>query len=66
MSKRALSPSICINNKNLEKRRLLDIISYCDGKHSLLDIAEKIDVPAWDLYEQVDKLIQHDLIYQIK
>jgi aminopeptidase-like protein len=66
MSKRALYPSISIKNKNLEKRRLLDIISYCDGKHSLLDIAEKIDVPAWDLYEQVDKLIQHDLIYQIK
>lgn len=66
LSKRALYPSISIKNKNLETRRLLDIISYCDGKHSLLDIAEKIDVPAWDLYEQVDKLIQHDLIYQIK
>lgn len=66
LSKRALYPSISIKNKNLETRRLLDIISYCDGKHSLLDIAEKINVPAWDLYEQVNKLIKHDLIYQIK
>ena len=62
LSKKGLYPSISIKNKNLETRRLLDIISYCDGEHSLLDIAEKINVPAWDLYEYVDKLIQHDLI----
>jgi aminopeptidase-like protein len=62
LSKKGLYPSVSIKNKNLETRRLLDIISYCDGEHSLLDIAEKINVPAWYLYEHVDKLIQHDLI----
>jgi aminopeptidase-like protein len=66
LSKKGLYPSISIKNKNLEKKRLLDIISYCDGENSLLDIAEKINVPAWDLYEHVDKLIQHDLISEIK
>jgi len=62
LKKEGLYPSVSIKNKNLESRRLLDIISYCDGEHSLLDIAEKINVPAWYLYEHVDKLIQHDLI----
>ena len=38
------------------------LLSYCDGKHSLLDIAEKIEIPIWELYELVDELVLQDLI----
>ena len=42
------------------------LLSYCDGKHSLLDIAEKIEIPIWKLYELVDELVLQDLISQEK
>ncbi len=41
-----------------------NLLSYCDGKHSLLDIAEKIKLPIWELYEIVEKLVSQDLISQ--
>ena len=44
---------------------MMNLLSFCDGGHSLLEIAEKINVPAWDLYELVEKLILHDLISPI-
>ena len=40
------------------------LLSYCDGKHSLLDIAEKIEIPIWKLYELIDELVLQDLISQ--
>ena len=39
-----------------------NFLSLCDGAHSLLDIAEKINIPAWNLYELAEKLISYDLI----
>ena len=42
------------------------LLSYCDGKHSLLDIAEKIEIPIWKLYELIDELVLQDLISQEK
>ena len=41
---------------------MMDFISYCDGKNSLLDIADLIGVPAWNLYEIISKLESHNLI----
>lgn len=45
--------------------KTLNFLSYCDGEHSLIDIAEKINIPAWDLYELIETLISHDLISPI-
>ena len=39
-----------------------DFISQCDGKNSLLNIADYLNVPAWDLYDLVDKLDDLNLI----
>jgi len=46
-----------------EKYKLmLDFISLCDGESSLLEIAERLNVPIWDLYDIVNKLKDHNLI----
>ena len=39
-----------------------DIISLCDGKNSLLDIAEKLHLPIWKLYEFIKILLEKRLI----
>jgi aminopeptidase-like protein len=45
-----------------ETLKMINLLSFCDGEHSLLDIAEKLSLPAWDLYEIIEKLVSHDLI----
>ena len=47
-------------NKNVEI--MMNFISFCDGKTSLLEIAESINLPIWQLYEIVDLLKSHNLI----
>ena len=62
MGRRGLYPTISSKESEAKVRLMMNFISFCDGEHSLLDIAEKIGVPAWHLYELVEELILHDLI----
>jgi aminopeptidase-like protein len=62
MSKKNLYQTFYTKNRALQIRDIMNILSFCDGEHSLLDIAEKIKLPAWHLYEIVEKLILEDLI----
>lgn len=66
LGKRGLFPTLS-TKKKLEKQIMLtlDFISLCDGKHSILDIAERLNIPAWDLYDLVDNLEKLDLIVKI-
>ena len=41
---------------------MMNFISLCDGESSLLEIAERLNVPIWDLYDIVNKLKDHNLI----
>jgi aminopeptidase-like protein len=62
MSKRGLYAVISSKKIVTKQPEIMNLISFCDGEHSLLDIAEKINVPAWQLYETVEKLISEDII----
>ena len=35
---------------------------FADGKHNILDIAEMMKIPVWDLFEFQDKLIKAGLL----
>jgi aminopeptidase-like protein len=65
MGRRGLYSTLSSKKSDSEARLMMNFISFCDGEHSLLDIAEKINVPAWHLYEIIDQLILHELISQI-
>jgi aminopeptidase-like protein len=62
LGKRGLYPDLSIRGSANNVRTMMNMISYCDGKHSLLDIAEKIGVPLWELDEQLKPLVQAGLI----
>lgn len=62
MGKRGLYPTLSTKKSGAEVRLMMNLISWCDGEHTLIEIAEKLNVPAWDLYELVEKLKSHDLI----
>ena len=40
----------------------MDLISLCDGENTLLQIAETLKTPIWELYELIDKLVEHKLL----
>ena len=69
MGKRDLYSTISTRSSKLlpygdKKVNLMtNFISFCDGKISLLEIADKLNIPIWDLYDLIDKLHSHDLIH---
>lgn len=70
MSKRELFPSIArkISKKgglDEEVYLMMNFISLCDGNTSLLAIAERLNMPIWELYDLVDKLKSHSLIGEV-
>lgn len=62
LGKRGLYPTLSAKGSGLEARRMMNLISYCDGKHSLLHIAELIGEPIWELIPIVNQLIEHKLL----
>jgi aminopeptidase-like protein len=64
MSKRGLYPSISLKKSDKKVSLMMDFISLCDGKTFLVDIADQLSIPAWDLYELVDNLIKNNIIIE--
>jgi len=62
MGKRGLYPTLSTRELSEQPRLMMDIISLCDGNSSLIEIAEKLNVPVWTLYDLVDTLVSHDLL----
>ena len=62
MGKRGLYPTLSTKKSGEEVRLMMDFISLCDGKTALLNIADKLNVPIWDLYDLCDKLEKHELL----
>jgi aminopeptidase-like protein len=62
LGKRGLYPGLSTKALSSQTRTMIDIISYCDGTRTLLEIANIIDEPFWKLLPLVDKLVAHRLI----
>ena len=62
LGKRGLYRTLSTNTYDKNIKLMFNFISFCDGTNSLLEIAEKLDCPCWELYEIAEKLILHNLI----
>ena len=67
LGKRGLYPSISTPEssatiKSKDVHLLLQLLTWGDGEHNLLDIADKLDEPIWNLYNIVDILKKEKLI----
>jgi aminopeptidase-like protein len=65
MGKRGLYATLGTRGINAAVRMRMNILAYCDGSHSLVDIAEILNVPRGELVPFVDELIAHKLIAPI-
>ena len=64
MSKRDLYPTLSTKKINKQRDLMMDLISMCDGNTSVLNIAKKLNVPAWDLYDLIEKLKSNNLLVE--
>ena len=62
LGKRGLYPNLSTKTSGFETSLMMDLITWSDGEQSLIDIAEICEVPIWDLYPILDKLVENDLI----
>lgn len=62
LGKRGLYPTLSTKETSDIVRDMMDLITYSDGERSLLDIAEKCNIPVWKFYPILDKLVENNLI----
>jgi len=62
MSKHKLYPTLSTKKSGEKVKLMMNLISLCDGKNSLLDIAEILSSPIWELYEIIEILVSHKLL----
>jgi aminopeptidase-like protein len=63
MSKRDLYPVISTRNSGKgDENILMETLTWCDGNHSIIDIAEKCSLPAWKVIPVINLLCELDLI----
>ena len=62
LGRRGLYETLSRTNSSNSSSVTVDLISWSDGQHSLLEIAEKIDAPIWELYDVLETLSLHNLI----
>ena len=62
LGKRGLYPTLSTKETNDKVRVMMDAISYCDGAHTLLDIADLIGAPAAQVLAVLEPLIAAGLV----
>jgi len=62
LGKRGLYPTLSTRTSPSTVKGRMNLISYCDGKNTLLEVADKINVPMWDLVTEVELLKNHGLL----
>ena len=66
LSKRKLYPHYASNDQKIiakfEDLKLINFLSYCDGKKTMLEIADKCNQPIWSFYPCIDILKKEKII----
>lgn len=65
MGKRGLYPSLSTKTRDDTVRMMMDMLAYCDGSHTLLDIAEIIGRTVGELMHVYQKLNAHGLVVDL-
>lgn len=65
MGKRGLYSTIGTKNLDRSVRDMMNFLTYADGSRDLLQLAETINLPAWELYAIVDKLSNAKLLQEV-
>jgi aminopeptidase-like protein len=62
LGRRGLYPTLSQKNSADHLALMMDLLTWSDGNHSLLDIATRLNRPVWYLYPIVKQLSDHNLL----
>ena len=62
LGKRGLYPTLSTKNTRKKVETMMNLLTYCDGTINLLEIAELIDKPFWELVPIINKLKKFELV----
>jgi aminopeptidase-like protein len=62
LGKRGLYPLLSTKKSSLQVRIMMNLISFCDGNNSLLEIADLINEPFEKIYHIASSLIDNDIV----
>ena len=65
LGKRGLYPTLSTKETNKDICTMMNLISYCDGRLTLLEIAELVGDPFWELIPIIKKLIAHQILCDV-
>ena len=65
MGKRGLYSTLGTGHVTDAVQTRMDLLAYCDGRHSVVDIADILGRPAWELVPYLAELVRHDLIAEV-
>lgn len=65
LGKRGLYPSLSAKGSAQAVATMMDVISYCDGDNTILEIAEIVGVPFQTVRDLISQLVEHNLIQVI-
>jgi aminopeptidase-like protein len=66
LGRRGLYPSIGGRNAEVEQMALLWVLNQADGRHSLLDIAERAAMPFAEIRRGADRLLERGLLAPVE
>lgn len=62
LGKRGLYPTLSTKGSSAQVRVMMNLLTYCDGTRTLLEIADLIGVPFWELAPLVKSLVESNLL----
>jgi aminopeptidase-like protein len=62
MGNRSIYPTAGTKSRGARVDNMMNMLAYADGKHSLLEIADKIDVPLWELTDTIESLKNEQIL----
>ncbi len=65
MGRRGLYSTLGTRDPEIATRLRMHILSYADGNHDLLGLAEKLRTPAWELVPFIEELAAHGLVENV-
>ena len=62
LGKRGLYPTLGTRDSGPQVRRMMNLLAYADGSRTLLEIADLIGEPVWELRPVCERLVSHGLL----
>jgi aminopeptidase-like protein len=66
MGRRGLYTTLSQKGSAQNHRKILNVLSYCDGNNSLLDISELLEIPIWETFDLIETLSRHQLVKKLR